>query len=83
MAVTLRLMRFGKKKQPFYRIVSLDKRSKRDGTYIEKIGLYDPLLKSDNITINKERFSYWKSRGATMSDGLTRLVKSTKNIIFE
>lgn len=83
MAVSLRLMRFGKKKVPFYRIVALDKRQKRDGAYIEKVGLYNPLDKEKNIRINKERFEYWKSKGAQISEGMTRLLKNKDNIIFE
>ena len=83
MAVALRLMRFGKKKQPSYRIVALDRTKKRDGSYIEKVGLYNPILEKENIHINKERFSYWTSKGAQISEGLTRLLKNKKNIVFE
>lgn len=83
MAVTLRLMRFGKKKVPFYRIVALDKRQKRDGAYIEKVGLYNPLEKEKNIRINKEKFEYWTSKGAQISEGFERLLKNKDNIIFE
>jgi small subunit ribosomal protein S16 len=83
MAVTLRLMRFGKKKFPFYRIVALDKRQKRDGAYLEKVGLYDPLQKEKNIRLNKERFEYWTSKGAQISEGMSRLLKNKDNIIFE
>lgn len=83
MAVALRLMRFGKKRQPHYRIVALDKTKKRDGSYIEKVGLYQPLVEEKNIKINKERFDYWKSRGAQLSEGLERLLKNKKNVVFE
>lgn len=83
MAVALRLMRFGKRKQPYYRIIALDKTKKRDGSYIEKIGLYQPLTAEKNIQINKERFEYWKSKGAQLSEGLTRLLKNEKNIVYE
>lgn len=83
MAVALRLMRFGKRKQPYYRIVALDKTKKRDGSYIEKVGLYHPLDTEKNIMINKERFEYWKSKGAQLSEGLTRLMKNEKNIVYE
>ena len=44
MPVTLRFMKFGKKGRPFYRIVAIDKRKKRDGSYIEKVGHYDPII---------------------------------------
>lgn len=82
MAVALRLMRFGKKKFPFYRIVALDRRQKRDGAYIEKIGQYDPMKEHANIEINKVRFDYWQSQGAQISEGLTRLIKNPKNIVY-
>lgn len=83
MAVALRLMRFGKRKQAYYRIVALDKTKKRDGAYIEKIGLYHPLTAEKNISINKSRFDYWKGQGAILSEGLERLLKNEKNIVFE
>lgn len=83
MAVTIRLMRFGKKKVPFYRIVALDKRAKRDGAYIEKIGTYEPLSKDKNIHIVKEKYEYWTSKGAQISEGMERLLKNKDNIVFE
>jgi len=83
MAVTIRLMRFGKKKSPYYRIVALDKRQKRDGAYIEKIGTYTPLTKDKNIHIIKEKYEYWTSKGAQISEGMERLLKNKDNIIFE
>jgi small subunit ribosomal protein S16 len=83
MAVTLRLMRFGKKKIPFYRIVALDKRQKRDGAYLDKVGVYNPLQKEKNIRLNKVRYEYWTSKGAQISEGFARLLKNKDNIIFE
>ena len=78
MAVTLRLMRFGKKRNPFYRIVAIDKRKKRDTKYIESVGLYDPMAVPLRLELNKERFEYWKKIGAEISDGLIKLLKSGK-----
>ena len=83
MAVTLRLMRFGKRKQPFYRIVALDKRKKRDGACIENIGTYNPFLEDKNIDIVKERFEYWQQKGAQISEGLKRLLSNPKRIDFK
>ncbi|HRN69877.1 MAG TPA: 30S ribosomal protein S16 [Candidatus Woesebacteria bacterium] len=83
MAVTLRLMRFGKKKTPFYRIVALDKRQKRDGAYLDKVGVYHPLDTEKNIRINKTRYEYWTSKGAQISEGFARLLKNKKDIVFE
>lgn len=73
MAATIRLMRFGKKGQPFYRIVVLDKTRKRDGAYIEAIGTYNPLTSPPDIKIKQDRLSYWRSVGAVLSDGLVKL----------
>jgi small subunit ribosomal protein S16 len=82
MAVTLRLMRFGKRKQPYYRIVALDRTKKRDGSYIEKVGTYHPLEATQSIKIDKEKFDYWNSKGAQHSEGFAKLLKNKKNIVF-
>jgi len=76
MAVALRLMRFGKKAYPTYRIVALDKRSKRDGYYIEKVGLYNPMAADNQLTVNEDRFSYWVGQGAIVSEGIRKLFKA-------
>ncbi|MDP4010765.1 MAG: 30S ribosomal protein S16 [Candidatus Roizmanbacteria bacterium] len=82
MSATIRLMRFGKRKQPFYRIVVLDKRKKRDGAYIERVGTYNPLLEGQNIEIVKERFESWRQKGAQISDGLKKLLSDQKRILY-
>ncbi|MFH1826953.1 MAG: 30S ribosomal protein S16 [bacterium] len=79
MAATLRLMRFGKKRRPFYRIIVIDKRKKRDTKYIESIGIYDPMANPLKLELNKERFEYWKKNGAEISDGLIKVLKSGKS----
>ena len=56
MPATVRLMRIGKKKNPFYRIIVTDKRKKRDGKYIEKLGFYNPLTNPPTISIDFEKF---------------------------
>lgn len=71
-------MRFGKKGHPSYRIVALDKRKKRDGTYLEKVGEYDPIVQPARIEINKDRFDYWISKGAQISEGMRKLLKQKK-----
>ena len=83
MAVAIRLMRFGKKGDPSYRIVVLDKRAKRDGAYIEKIGTYQPMTEPGKLELIKERFEYWTSRGAQLSEGMTKLLKSKKNVTMK
>lgn len=76
MAVAIRLMRFGKKHYPTYRIVALDKRAKRDGAYIEKIGIYQPMSNPHVLEWNQERLDYWLSRGAQLSEGMQKLMAS-------
>ena len=77
MAVRIRLARGGAKKRPFYRIVAADSRSPRDGKFIEKLGSYSPLLKSEDanrIILNEERIRYWLSQGAQVSDRVARFL---------
>ena len=77
--VKIRLSRGGSKKRPFYHIVSTDSRSSRDGKYIERLGFYNPSAKTneEDIRIDLERFSYWKSVGAQVSDRVKKLIKLT------
>ena len=75
-------MRFGKKMSPFYRIVAIDKRKKRDGAYIEKVGTYNPMRDPAEITIEKKKFDYWTEKGAQISEGLGKLLKNPKNVNF-
>lgn len=77
MAVKIRLKRFGKKKSPFYRVIVIDGRSKRDGRAIEEIGKYDPLSEPSIIDINSERALYWLSVGAQPSDQVRKLLTLT------
>jgi len=78
MAVAIRLMRFGKIHAPSYRIVALDSRRKRDGSYIEKIGTYDPMTEPAKLEINHEKLSYWTKNGARLSEGVRKLLKNKK-----
>lgn len=77
MAVKIRLKRFGKKKAPFYRVVVMDSRAKRDGRAIEEIGKYQPLTNPSLIEIDSERAQYWLSVGAQPSDQVRRLLTLT------
>lgn len=78
MAATIRLYRIGKRGGPAYRIVVVNKRYKSNGSYIEEVGQYNPLPDPAFIKINKERFDYWVSRGAIISEGLRKLLKNKK-----
>lgn len=75
MPATLRLMRVGRKGKPFYRVVVVDKRKKRNGRYIENLGTYNPLVDPAEIKLNQERLDYWKDKGAEISEGLHKLLK--------
>ena len=75
--VVIRLSRGGAKSRPFYSIVVADKRDRRDGRFIERIGFYNPLAKGgeETLRVAQDRLTYWTSVGATPSDTVTRLVK--------
>lgn len=75
MSVAIRLMRFGKRKYPTYRIVVLDKRKKRDGAYIEKIGTFNPMTKPETVLYDKEKLASWIAKGAQPSETVRHLLK--------
>ena len=78
MAATLRLYRVGKKGQPSYRIVVVNKRYKSNGKYIEEVGQYDPMVEPVTFKLNKERYDFWVNRGVIISEGLAKLLKNKK-----
>jgi small subunit ribosomal protein S16 len=73
--VTIRLRRQGKTKQPSYRIVIADKRSPRDGKFIEIIGHYNPVRQPKVLHVKDDRARYWLGVGAQPSDTVVRLLK--------
>ncbi len=74
--VRVRLSRGGGKKRPYYHIVVVDQKSKRDGKCIERIGSYDPNLENEKrITLKQDRLEYWLNQGAQMSDRVRLLQK--------
>ncbi len=74
--VTIRLSRGGAKKRPFYHIVVADRRNKRDGRHLERLGYFNPLAADaeSSFRIDRERFDYWVSVGAQPSQRVTQLV---------
>ena len=78
MAATIRLMKFGKRGYPTYRIVVLDKRKKRDGSYIEKVGTYNPHTEPATLLIEDVKLNAWLKKGAELSEGMRRLLKNRK-----
>lgn len=77
MAVRIRLKRIGKIHAPFYRVVVVDQRKKRDGRVIEEIGTYDPTRQPSHIKIQGDRAQYWLSVGAQPSNTVLKLLKLT------
>lgn len=75
MAVRLRLMRMGKKKQPTYRVVASDSRSPRDGRFIEIVGAYDPRQEPSHIEINNERAVHWLRHGAQPTERVRKILE--------
>jgi small subunit ribosomal protein S16 len=68
-------MRMGAKKRPSYRIVVKEKKSKRDGAYLENVGTYDPTRDPAEVKLNVERVHYWLAKGAQPTDTVGRLIK--------
>lgn len=73
--VKIRLARHGRKKRPFYRIVAADSRMKRDGRFLEVLGVYNPVSAPKEFKIKDERLSYWLGEGAQLSDTVNTLIK--------
>jgi small subunit ribosomal protein S16 len=73
MAVSIRLTRQGTNKKPFYRVIATDRRSPRDGRFIEQLGLFDPRAKKFSIDVDK--YQNWVKNGAIPSDTVADLVK--------
>ncbi|KAG0617585.1 hypothetical protein M758_4G000600 [Ceratodon purpureus] len=78
-AVRIRLVRFGRKKLPYYRIIIANSRSRRDGRFLEMVGHYNPMPDKNgvkDIQVNGERIKYWLSVGAQPSD-------TVRNILYK
>src|SRR5437016_14063152 len=79
MAVAIRLRREGALNRPYFKIVVTDKRSPRDGKFIEMVGTYDPKKAGNNSTLKLDRIEHWISKGAQPSDTVRSLIKKIKN----
>ncbi len=75
--VRIRLSRGGALKRPFYHIVVTDRRNRRDGRYIERLGFFNPIAAGDEqgLKVDLERFDYWLGHGAQTSERVDRLVR--------
>ena len=77
MAASMRLMRFGGKKTPFYRIVIADRRSSRGGRFIEQIGTYDPKKNPVEVRFKEEKALEWLRKGAQPTPTVRQLLVKT------
>ena len=77
MAVKIRLSRLGKKNRPYWRIVAVDSRKKRDGAFLDNLGTYDP-IRHEVVQLHTDRINDWVSKGAICSDTVKKLVRRAK-----
>jgi small subunit ribosomal protein S16 len=70
----IRLSRTGARKQPQYRVVVIEKERARNGRPVEVVGTYNPRTTPARIDLKRERIEYWVSKGAKMSDRVTKIV---------
>ena len=70
----IRLSRRGARKQPYYRIVVIEKDRARDGRSVEVVGTYNPRTSPASVELKRERIDYWTSKGAQLSDRVRKLV---------
>ena len=77
MATKIRFKRIGRRNRPFYRLVVIDSRKRRDGAPIEQLGWYDPIKadKESNFNFNEDRIIDWLKEGAQVSDPVNKLMK--------
>ena len=78
MATMIRLQRGGRKKRPFYSIVVLDGRKRRDGAFIEKLGVYDPCTDPEVVELNLDRVKAWTDLGAQVSPRVASIIKTAQ-----
>ena len=75
MATKIRLKRIGRRNRPFYRVVVMDSRNKRDGAAIEELGWYNPIDANKAYSLDEDRIVHWLKTGAQPSDALHSLMK--------
>ncbi len=74
--VKIRLQRIGTKKRPFYRVIAADSRKKRDGSYLEILGQYQPLLPKDaRVNLKSDRIAHWLGQGAQPTEIVQRILR--------
>lgn len=73
----IRLSRRGARKQPYYRVVVIEKERARDGRSVEVVGTYNPRTNPASVELKRERIDYWVSKGAQLSDTVGRLLSKS------
>ena len=73
----IRLARIGARKQPYYRVVVIDKERARNGRSVEVVGLYNPRTTPATVDVKRDRIDYWISKGAQLSNTVRRLLSKT------
>jgi small subunit ribosomal protein S16 len=76
----IRLARFGSRKQPYYRVVVIEKDRARNGRSIEVVGTYNPRTNPASVNLKRDRIDYWTSKGAQLSERVGKLMKSTAEV---
>jgi len=76
--VKIRMLRAGAKKRPFYRVIAIDERRKRDGRALEFLGTYDPVATPSAIALELDKIDAWQQRGAQLSAAVRSLVRRAK-----
>jgi len=76
--VKIRLLRAGAKKRPFYRVIAIDQRRKRNGRALEFLGSYNPIAEPAEIKLKTDRIEAWMAQGAQMTDAVTALIRRSR-----
>ncbi|MGN0829059.1 MAG: 30S ribosomal protein S16 [Akkermansia sp.] len=76
--VAIRLNRQGSKDRPFYKIVVVDSRARRDGDFIEQLGTYNPMAEGENFTLDLDKAEKWISCGAKPSETVASMIKKLR-----
>jgi len=74
-AVKIRLQRVGTKKKPFYRIIAVDEREKRDGKFIDQLGRYQPIVDGEQLVVDETKLFHWLGKGAVPTHTIMQLLK--------
>ena len=75
MATKIRLKRIGRRNRPFYRLIVIDSRKKRDGAAIEQVGWYNPIADKNSYDIKGDRILHWLGEGAIPSDAVKKIMR--------